>query len=41
MTSLGKGAPPVDALTVMCQARAYVVRHENAEGSGIEVVLQH
>ena len=34
------GAPAMDALTVMCQARAYVVRHENAEINGIEDARQ-
>ena len=35
------GAPAMDAVTVMCQARAYVVRHENAAVNGIEDALQH
>jgi hypothetical protein len=28
-------------VTVMCQARAYVVRYENVEVPGIEDALQH
>jgi hypothetical protein len=27
------GAPAMDAVTVLCQARAYVVRHENLEAN--------
>jgi hypothetical protein len=34
-------APAMDAVTVLCQARAYVVRHENVEVNGIEDALQH
>jgi hypothetical protein len=31
----------MDAVTVLCQARAYIVRHENVEANGIEDALQH
>jgi hypothetical protein len=34
-------APAIDAVTVMCQVRAYVVRHESLEVNGIEDALQH
>ena len=37
---LRSGAPAMDAVTVMCLARAYVVRHENAEVNGSEDALQ-
>jgi len=30
----------MDAVTVMCQARAYVVQHENVEVNGIEDALE-
>ena len=33
-------APAMDAVTVMCQARAYVVQHENVEVNGIEDALE-
>jgi adenylate cyclase len=33
-------APAMDVVTVMCQARAYVVRHENVEVNGAEDALQ-
>lgn len=33
-------APAMDAVTVMCQARAYVLRHENVEVNGIGDALQ-
>jgi hypothetical protein len=35
------GAPAMDAVTVMCQARAYVVRHENVEANATKDALQH
>jgi adenylate cyclase len=35
------GAPAMDAVTVLCQARAYIVRYENVEANGIEDALQH
>jgi hypothetical protein len=34
-------APAMDVVTVMCQARAYVVRYENLDLMGIEDALQH
>jgi len=37
---LRSGAPAMDAVTVMCLARAYVVRHENAEVNDSEDALQ-
>jgi hypothetical protein len=30
----------MDAVTVMCQARVYVVQHENVEVNGIEDALE-
>ena len=33
-------APAMDAVTVMCQARVYVVQHENVEVNGIEDALE-
>jgi hypothetical protein len=33
------GAPAMDVLTVMCQARAYVVGHENAEAAASAIQL--
>jgi hypothetical protein len=34
-------APAIDAVTVVCQARVNVVRHENVEVNGIEDAVQH
>ena len=34
-------APAMDAVTVLCQARAYVVRHENVEANATKDALQH
>ena len=35
------GAPAMDAVTVLCQARAYIVRYENVEVNGTEDGLQY
>jgi hypothetical protein len=35
------GTPAMDAVTVMCKARAYVVRHENVEANATKDALQH
>jgi hypothetical protein len=35
------GAPAIDAVTVMCRARAYVVRHKNVEVNEIQDAVQH
>jgi adenylate cyclase len=35
------GAPAMDAVAVLCQARAYVVRHENVEANATKDALQH
>ena len=33
--------PAMDAVTVLCQARAYVVRHENVAANAPKEALQH
>jgi hypothetical protein len=37
---LRSGAPAMDAVTVMCQARAFVVRYQNVEVNVTEDALQ-
>ena len=37
---LRSGAPSMDAVTVMCQARAFVVRYQNVEVNVTEDALQ-
>ena len=37
---LHSGAPAMDAVTVMCQARAFVVRYQNVEVNVTEDALQ-